>query len=169
MGFTEKDGQRATEIDEMLRPDAISELFITGYNDGFFAWYTRLLSTLVIATDGEKIVYAKTDIDGSSGRFVIATERAVMLAEVQDMSADETVHVQLAPVTALSALSVSAGMPYDAKGSTKNGWPGVLIVDATFEGLGLVRFHGNSYDRDRNDHVGDISRLLTMLRTQLGV
>lgn len=168
-GFTEKEDARVWVLDGALRTDNISHLFYTGDDDGFHGWYARLLSTLVVVSAERDIVFASTVVDGSAAHFVTVTDRAVMVADVQDMSGDEEVPVRVAPITAIQSLSVSADMRYDVKGSVKTAWPGRLTLRAHFDGLGEVRFDGSVYDRHRQDRIGDISRLLDILRRQLEV
>lgn len=169
MGFTEQDQDRVWLLDGHLRQNDTMDMFVTEDDEGFYPWYARLLSTLLLATDGRDIVFASTVADGSAAQLLVVTDDTVLVADVADTSGSESVPVRMAPIRAIEALSVSAAMRYDVKGSVKVAWPGVLTLTATFKGLGEVQFVGESYDRHREDRVGDISRLLTLLRTQLEV
>jgi len=170
MGFTEQDRQRVIELDDALRSSDDGELFITPDDEGFYSWYARLLSSLAVLKGDDVIVFGGTIVDGTSARLVVVTERAVMVADVQDTTGNETVPVQVAPLSSMTALSVSASMRYDVKGPLKTGWPGNLVLEADFEGFpDAVRFEGSSYDRYATDNVGDISHLLELLRSKLGV
>lgn len=169
MGFTEQDEERVWLLDGQLRQDDTMEMFVTEDDEGFYPWYARLLSTLVLATNGRDLVFTSTVADGSTARLIVVTDLTVLVADVADTAGGETVPVRMAPITAIESLSLSTSMRYDVRGSVKTAWPGVLTVSATFKGLGEVQFVGDSYDRHREDRVGDISRLLAILRAQLDV
>lgn len=169
MALADSDKARIVELDNALRSSDQSEMFITPDDDGFYGWYARLLSTLAVLSGEQNIVLASTVEDATSARLVLVTERAAMVADVRDATGSETVPVHIAPLTALATLSVSASMRYDVASPAKIGWPGNLVLEATFEGLtGEVRFEGSSYDRYAADNVGDISHLLKLLQSHLG-
>lgn len=169
MALADSDKARIVELDNALRSSDQSDMFITPDDDGFYGWYARLLSTLAVLSGEQNIVLASTVEDATSARLVLVTERAAMVADVRDATGSETVPVHIAPLTALATLSVSASMRYDVASPAKIGWPGNLVLEATFEGLtGEVRFEGSSYDRYAADNVGDISHLLKLLQSHLG-
>jgi hypothetical protein len=166
---TEQDVARLNELDNLLRTDDNSEYFITENDEGFRPWYSRLLTTLTLLTAEESVEYATATVEDTGATFVVVTDRNVITADVADLS-DLAVRpaATVVPRVALTSLTVSATMRHDLKGSQLTGWPGGISIEAHYAGLKKpIVFAGNSYDRNTVDHVGAISKLLTLLRSDL--
>lgn len=170
MALTEALNARFVEIDDLLRPDSDDERFSTPHGTGFAGWYSRLLSTLAVVTEGETIQYGEARFeDGNRAVFVVVTDAQVLVARVDDTTSHTGGQAATGvPRRAIRSLSVSASSRHDVTGSIATAWPGTLTLEATFEGLQEpVQVAGATYDRDTVDHVGKISKLLASLRADL--
>lgn len=171
MAQTQRHVERLGELDNLLRTDENSELFSTPDESGFYGWYSRLLSTLTVLTDGEELQYGEARFDDGKAEFVLYTSTNAITARVSD-TADDHAHpvANAVPRRRIHSLSASASMRHDLRGSHLTAWPGTLTIEATYEGLDQpIVAVGNAYDRSTVDHIGSISKLLKYLRDDLAI
>ncbi|MDF2561556.1 MAG: hypothetical protein K0R99_3002 [Microbacterium sp.] len=170
MAQSDTHAERITELDDLLRTENLSEVFITPTDDGFYGWYARALSTLAVLTVGEQLQYASARADDAgTAQMVVFTNLRFVVVDVKDVTSHhERPVARTVPRSALRGIAVAAGMRHDVKGSASAGWPGELELELTFDGLTApIAIRGNSYDRFTEDHVASIWKLLDLLRSDL--
>lgn len=158
-------------LDGALRGEqssAFAQAALTEDWDEYSPWYARLLSSLVLLTAGERIVFAQglKAYDESRARVLVFTGKLIIVAEIDDVNGD-----QIPQPTALSRLSirslqVAAKMRIDQKGSSALGWPGTLRFAVSYTGIkDTIEFEAPGTDRSGNAGVGQ--ELLVGLRFDL--
>lgn len=167
MAITEAQLARINDIDWLLRPDSseLSESFRDDIHDGFFAPYSRLLSTFALLIEEDEIIFGSASPLGDGARLTLVTGADVLTADIPDLN-DITAAptVRIVPRASISGLSLSSDMKFDLRGSRAIAWPGRLEITAEYEGVGEVHFAGNAYDPHAPGNVGQITKLLDGLR-----
>jgi hypothetical protein len=172
MAFTKDQEQRVQLLDSKIRPSEgeLAALFMTEDGRDFRSWYSRLLSTLVLAVGEEDIEHGIAQEDEFDGvEVVVFTSRVVIVSEIPDLTVpDGAASTGIVPRSAIRKLDVSAAMPVDVNGPPKIEWPGRIEVEVEYNGLnGPITFAGETYDRYAPDHISDTWKLYEMLRGDL--
>jgi hypothetical protein len=160
---------RIEELDLLLRrDDEFVDLALVQNGSRLTSWYGRLLTALTIVTIGERIEYATTQIDTENGsaRAIVFTDVRVVVGEVDDVRDDGKVFgVHTVSRSSIRSLSVAATMSAEVSGRMAQAWPGEILIDVTYHGLGTaLTLSADSYNPYADDTIDPIWRLLESLR-----
>lgn len=129
-------------------------------------WYGRLLSSLLIATEVEEVVYVTasylSDQAGPDARVVVFTTNFVVVGEVAEVKDDKSpIDVRLRARNTLQSLAIDASTSiFDTEAF--NEWPGDLRVALTYrDGLVLDLPLGRS---NVAEYRGELRTLVRSLR-----
>lgn len=128
-------------------------------------WYGRLLSSLLLATETEEVVYVTasylSDEAGPDARAVVFTTNFVIVAEVAEAKDDKSpIDVRLRARNSLQSLAIDASTSIFDNGAF-NEWPGDLRVSLTYQdGLVLDLPLGRSNVAEYRDELRTLVRSL---------
>lgn len=163
--------KRIAAIDTKIRvtDSLFNQLAIDDHD--YQGWYSRLLTSLTIASDGDELIYGFGDASEDSEAVSVAlfTSKRVIVAQVPDTSIEEaTTTAHAVPRSSILSLSVRASEPVDRKSSAKYAWPGDLEITITYSGLSLpVVIEGASYSPYAEDREAEVWRLVKELQQDL--
>ncbi|MBD8537663.1 hypothetical protein [Frigoribacterium sp. CFBP 8751] len=116
-----------------------SQAALEGNGRKYSPWYAHLLSTLVVAAAGEKIVFARGKFVDDARDIVevhVVTSARVIFSRIDLVREAKTLpQAHVIPRSNLQALCVSVGARIDEDSSLGTGWPGKISFEATFRGL----------------------------------
>ncbi|MFF7291678.1 hypothetical protein ACFY9N_04010 [Microbacterium sp. NPDC008134] len=173
MKRTKEDEEFSAEIDYQLRHGDFQSVPLLDTSQGtrYQRWYARLLTTLSLTTEGQKIVYAQTDhrLGDETVRFLLVTEKVVVVVDVENLTGDQPkTTTRVIGRGALTSLAVGASMPIDQDGAASYGWPGLVEIIAEYVGLDAPVVYTSMGHQAGNSAIrGPILELLAELQSDL--
>ncbi|WP_445996791.1 hypothetical protein ACUWEX_00855 [Okibacterium fritillariae] len=130
-------------------------------------WYSRLLSSLATAANGDSVQfgYGHMDEDSWTAQVVVFTEHRVIVATVVDITDEDVTSVaKVARRSAIASYAVRASEPVDRKGSSADAWPGMIELTVWYDGLpNPLTVEGNSHDWAKPEGESDLWKLYESL------
>lgn len=165
---------RANDLDLMIRPSNTGGFTAIALIDPstYSRWYARLLSTLVVMTEGEALKFAYADAYGSTGKsapeVTVFTDNNVIVASVESLSDDAVPPVVVVPRSSLVSLSIGVNGQIDASDRSKYEWPGTMSISLKYPELSkTVELKGEGYDSFRPNEPAALWAFLAELKKDL--
>lgn len=170
---TKEDVKSSGEIDYRLRQGEFQWVPLVESSRGttYERWYARLLTTLTLTVNGQKLVYVQTDhrMGGDTVRFLLVTEEVVVVVDVEGLTGDQAqTTTRVVGRRSLTSLAVGASMPIDQEGTASYGWPGQVEIIATYAELDApIVYTSTGYQLGDSTTPGPILTLLSELQSDL--
>ncbi|WP_445996797.1 hypothetical protein ACUWEX_00885 [Okibacterium fritillariae] len=165
---------RANELDLMIRPSNTGSFNAIAMIDPstYSRWYARLLSALVVVTEGDTLEFAYANANGSAAKpaptVTVFTKNNVIVASVESLSDDAVPRVVVAPRSSLLSLSIGVNGQIDASGRNKYEWPGGISISLKYPAFAkAVELAGEGYDSFRPDDPAPLWALVAGLKRDL--
>ena len=166
---------RANDLDLMIRPSNTGGFTAIALIDSstYSRWYARLLSTLVVVTEGDALEFAYADAHGRTVKqapeVTVFTDNNVIVASVESLSDDAVPDVVMVPRSSLVSLSIGVSGEVDASDRGKYEWPGTMSISLKYPGLAkTVELKGEGYDAFRPDGPAPFWAFVAELKKDLG-
>lgn len=159
------------ELDSAFRGEQSSpfaQAAVTEDWDDYAPWYARLLSSLVLLTAGERVVFAQgtKTYDAHQARALVFTDTLMVLADIGDVNADQVPHPIARSRQSIRSLQVATKTRIDIQGSSALGWPGTIRLSVSYAGMdGPIEF--DTLGTDRSGQPGPGLQLLAGLKDDL--